>query len=429
MKKLNDTMDIQIYLKHGKLTKPFLTDDELKSELERVKNALLKEGKPAEIEDCLLAFVHEKIKMSEDQNFIKANKYSRTAGEIFKNGVSTGCTDFAYVFATLCRQLNIPTTLLQTAQKEWVNKYVNQLASDDPNKDYRMHHGHSFCECYIHGKWVLVDPTSCIIDWKYDSTMPIHLNDYKIDESMDYLPYFRGTDLKEKQTLKQFTNNEEIAVRLKFGKTFSYKNVVDQFHKIKNPEELKTFMDTILTYGYIDTDGVEHTATMRGIENHKVLSVEDILLYKYETCAEAAKLAKYWLSTNGYECKLFFERIKRHEHETGEYFNHSTHFYILFNDHKNGWCRFEQSSTDNAGITEYGTFDKAIKHVIEDVELTRQNQIDFNKGRDVDFDTYGIYQFDDIPNDWTYKIIDKKADELDSVLNEESKQIEKIKSA
>lgn len=414
MKALNKTSDLKTFLGIGALTKPFLSNDELNKQTSLVKERLLKEGKNADIEDCLLDFVRSNLQTTTNKRTIAAHQFSRTAKEIFESGEATGCTDYALVFATLCRQLNIPTTILETAQKEWVNKFINKMG------DCNMHYGHTFCECFLNDKWILVDPTFGKTDWHYDSSQPIKLIDYKIASSVSYLPYFRGLDMG-KLTIKLHNEMMDSAVKLLYGSTYDNKKVVEKFHQIKSPNELKSFMDNILTYGFMDHDNIEHLQTMHDLEKHRVLSVEEILYYKLETCAEAAKLAKYWFSTNGYECKLFFERIKRHEHETGEYFNHSTHFYILFNDPKLGWCRFEQSSTDDAGVTVFGDYDRAIKHVIDDVELTRQNQIDFNKDRDVDFDTYGIYQFEDIYDDDSYITINQKADEFESVLNQKTK--------
>ena len=419
MEKLNKTTDLKRFLESGKLTQEFFNVEKLKKELEKISKKREEQNLDSDIEQCLLEFVHQNLTLCEDKDFVINNQFSRSAQEIFESKFATGCTDFAYVFASLARQMGIPTTILQTAQKEWTNKLINNIG------DFKKHYGHTFCECFVNGKWILVDPTTKNIDWKYDESNSFKIRtEWKVGASKTFLPYFRGLDLEKRMNLNEFLIKENEIVKEQFSQIYDTEVVKKRFEQVNTPEMLKDFMDEILSYGYIDTQNIEHTETMHGVENHRVLSIEEIFNYKYETCAEAAKFAKYWFVKNGYECKLFFERIKRREHETDKYFNHSTHFYILFKDKKKGWCRFEQSSGDlKTGVLSLGDYSTALKHIVEDVEITRQNQIDYNKDRDVDFDTYGIYEFKDIKDGWTYRNINKTADKSVNILNEQHLQI------
>lgn len=412
--KINKTTDVNKFLEQGELTQQFLDANDLKNKLETISKQRKEKNEDGDVLLSLLDFVHQNLEYCEDKNFVVNNQFSRTAKEIFDSRLATGCTDYAYVFACLARQIGIPTTILQTSQKEWTNKFINNLG------DTKMHYGHTFCECFVNRKWILVDPTTKNIDWEYDKNNSFKIRtEWKVGNSKTFLPYFRGLDLEKRMSLNEFLLTENKIVKEQFSEVYNTEIVKKRFEQINTPEELKDFMDEILTYGYVDTQNVEHTETMHGVENHRVLSVDEIFKHKYETCAEAAKLAKYWFDKNGYECKLFFERIKRHERETDEYFNHSTHFYILFEDNKKGWCRFEQSSGElKTGVLVFGKYSTALNHIIEDVEITRKNQIDYNKDKDVDFDVYGIYEFKDIKDGWTYKSIDAAADKSINILNE-----------
>ena len=153
MEKLNTTTDTQKYLKPGKLTQNFLDENLLKEKVYMDYLAKIKQGKNVTKLDCLIAWIKHNIKTEkQDAEFVRTNKFQRTAKQIWESGKSTGCTDYAIVFCTLARQLGFPSTLLHTAQLEWLQKFKN-------DKNINYHSGHSFCECFYNGKWVLVDPT------------------------------------------------------------------------------------------------------------------------------------------------------------------------------------------------------------------------------------------------------------------------------
>lgn len=67
-------------------------------------------------------------------------------------------------------------------------------------KDCDRHFGHSFCECYFNGEWVLVDPTSKHIERSYNSKK-IKLS-HPVGDKNVFVPYFRGLDLGKRQDTK-----------------------------------------------------------------------------------------------------------------------------------------------------------------------------------------------------------------------------------
>ena len=181
------------YLDSGILTEPFMNIDELNKLLKAEEQKRINSNKEPDIIKSLMDLVHYNITYSKEKN-IQNQKFKRTAKEIWESKFTSGCTDTAIVFATLARQLKIPTTILHTAQQEWVNKLKT-------GQDSFHHYGHSFCECFYQNKWILVDPTAGMITEDYNSEK-IVLN-YKLGISNTFLPYFRGLDIGRKMTARE----------------------------------------------------------------------------------------------------------------------------------------------------------------------------------------------------------------------------------
>lgn len=192
--------DSNKYLESGSLTEPFL---DVKFIMSKVN--IDKETYPdANMIESLMRWINYKVPFTSDMELKNKYKFKRTAKEIWEDGFCTGCTDRAMVFATFARQLNIPTTLLHTAEMSWVKKCKN---GENP----AIYSGHSFCECYFEGKWILVDTTFRKIEFDYDCNK-IHLS-YQVSNSNDFISYFRGLDLGKRQTMKE--HNDEMDIMCK----------------------------------------------------------------------------------------------------------------------------------------------------------------------------------------------------------------------
>lgn len=408
IKPLNNNSDVALYLKSDKATKPFLSEKKLKEKLNKIKEKRESENKDTDTIECLVDFVFNELKLSTDKDFLSKQKFNRTAKEIYESGFFTGCTDKALLFATFAKQLGISTTVLHTVQKEWANKFINNLG------DTKMHYGHTFCECFVNDKWILIDPTFGKIMWKYKQGAVITLPEYKVSNSCTYLPYTRNLDLSLINTQKQFIENEDIMVKALYSNFLGTKNVVKRYYEAKTPEDLLLFMNEILTYGFLDADGVEHIATMKEIEKHRTLSIEEIFDYKYETCCEAAKLAKHWFLSNDMDCKLFFSRVKAVDNETGNVNYPDLHFLILFKDKEKGWCRFEQSSAKNRGLYVFNDYENAInflKKAVEDEKTSLSNLEKYQNSKI----SGELYYFDDVPD--SYKEVFDKAFNKENLMN------------
>ena len=195
---LNKFEDVEKYKNHGALTQPFLDKDFI---YDKVIIDLKHKQKDLNSEYFLVSlflWINHEVKYSQEKEIQKLN-FMRTAQEIWESKKASGCTDYAILYATFARTLGVPTTLLHTAEYDWLQRLKN-------GEDSWMHFGHTFCECYFDGNWVLVDPTCKYITRTYN---PEKLElPYKIAGKSVYIPYFRGLDLGEKQNIE--THNKKM---------------------------------------------------------------------------------------------------------------------------------------------------------------------------------------------------------------------------
>ena len=193
MKKLNKTTDIERYLKNGALTEPFLDTESIKENVFRdykKKNGKIEGYTPLH---SLFNWIDHCTKFG-DKEFNAKNRFQRTAQEIWESQTTTACSDYAILFATFARQLGYPTTFLHTAEEGWLKRLKN-------NGEYNHHCGHSFCEVFYEGKWVLVDPTFRKIETDYNPSRLIL--SYKVGQGNIYIPYQRDLDLGVRQSTKE----------------------------------------------------------------------------------------------------------------------------------------------------------------------------------------------------------------------------------
>lgn len=185
MEKLNLTTDVKLYLEHGEVLAPFLSDELIEEKVMMDFNAKNKSGVKVTKLDSLMAYIDHKIMFSKDRDFKSENKFNRTAKQIWESGKSTGCSDYAILFTVFARQLGYATTLLHTAEEGWLKNLLN-------NEEFSVYSGHFFCECFFDGKWVLVDPTNRRVLVDYDCNK-IKLN-YLVHKSDVFYPYLREKD-------------------------------------------------------------------------------------------------------------------------------------------------------------------------------------------------------------------------------------------
>lgn len=184
--------DKEKYLQAGALTKPFLDKEYVLEMVLRDYQRKREQGKDVTKLESLYNWIAFKMKGG-DPEFKKKYRFQRDAKQIWESGLITGCSDYAMLFATFARQLGYPTTFLHTATLGWLKNFQSGIEQD-------KHLGHSFCECFYEGKWVLVDPTYRHIVFDYDQKKIVL--PYPTSEGNVFVPYFRGLDLGKKQTLQ-----------------------------------------------------------------------------------------------------------------------------------------------------------------------------------------------------------------------------------
>ena len=191
MEKLS-TDRINEYLNFGNLSQPFIEKSVLENMVQQEKQNMIKAGKSPNIIKCLMKIVNDNIRYSSDQS-IQCQKFGRTVKEIWESKLSSGCTDTATVFASIARVFGIPTTILHTAQFEWLENLKNRN-----NKGVQ---GHTFCECFYENEWVLADVVARRITQNYDPNKIVL--DYDLGQSHTFVAYYRGLDLGQKMTTKE----------------------------------------------------------------------------------------------------------------------------------------------------------------------------------------------------------------------------------
>ena len=143
------------------------------------------------------------------------------------------------------------------------------------------------------------------------------------------------------------------------------KNSVDEiakledFEKIKNPEDLLSFMKDNISYGFVGKDDAEvYTYDDEFNENmsksYKLQTPEELLESKHGVCWDQVELERHWFSKNGYDYKTFFAWFAKEEKN-----NLPTHTFLAYNkDDK--WYWFENSFEAERGIHEYDSLDELI---------------------------------------------------------------------
>ena len=182
------------FLKDGPMTAQFLNDPNLDRSMARAKT----DGDKIKI---LYRYIHTKKLfkhpvLMQDQ-FKNENRFSRNAEEIWNGKGFTGCTDYALVFASIARKYGIPTTFLATAEAECAQSLKN-------GENVGLHRGHSFCECFVDGKWVLVDPIKATTENEYDPENIVLTGRHHVGGRKNFIAYDRSLDTERRQTTKEY---------------------------------------------------------------------------------------------------------------------------------------------------------------------------------------------------------------------------------
>ena len=149
-----------------------------------------------------------------------------------------------------------------------------------------------------------------------------------------------------------------------------------KYEKLKTPEELLTFMDQNIVFGFIGKNGKKYTNMFTKAWEEDwyseciVQSGEEVLKTRIGTCWDQVELERLWFKTNDYEFKTIFIWFEMNEEN-----DLPTHTFLVYKS-DNKYCWFEHSFEDNKGIHEFDTFEKVI-------ECVKQKQLEaaINSGK------------------------------------------------
>lgn len=157
------------------------------------------------------------------------------------------------------------------------------------------------------------------------------------------------------------------------------------FEKIKNPEELLTFMDKNIYYGFVSKKTKKiytyaekkyndvfvsnkikkiHTYSEKKYNDlwskeYFLQSPKSLLKFKYGICWDYVELERYWFERNKYEIKTYLLIFNIKEKN-----NYPTHSFLTFKK-DNKWYWFENSWLELKGIHEYNF----LEELIEDIKI------------------------------------------------------------
>lgn len=171
------------------------------------------------------------------------------------------------------------------------------------------------------------------------------------------------------------------------------------FYEIKTPEELMTFMNINIEYGWVDKIGEKHLNNLRGFrENYRISSIDEMINTGLGTCIEQAKMIKDFFDRMSIENKLYCHR----SYETEENFNKEVrmHCFVLFN-YNGSWYHFEHSNRPKRGIHKY----ESVESAIEEITSGFEEHGDIRK----------LTEIDSIPDGLTFKEFNNFVNEFDNV--------------
>lgn len=164
-------------LKEGKQTK---ITELVKKETGKIK------GKGLDYLINVLKYIKRNYQFSRESRK-KYPQRTRTAEELIKSKIMTGCTDFAHLCLVLLRAKKIPALYVETFDKNWLEK---------PNEHIQ---GHIFVEAKIGKEKYILDPTAGDINFigRYKQ--------YKVmTKGIDYLTLFPNKEIYEKRVKEHF---------------------------------------------------------------------------------------------------------------------------------------------------------------------------------------------------------------------------------
>lgn len=145
----------------------------------------------------------------------------------------------------------------------------------------------------------------------------------------------------------------------------NYSNI-EEYYMLKNDSQLMDFMNSNITYGWIDTLNNLHLNNLVSFrKNYVISSVDQILKTKVGTCIEQAKLEKYFFDSIGLESKLYCHRSYESEDNINDEIK--MHCFLLFK-YNDKWYHFEHADSSKRGIHPYTNLREALNNICSGFE-------------------------------------------------------------
>ncbi|OGF24869.1 hypothetical protein A2331_03325 [Candidatus Falkowbacteria bacterium RIFOXYB2_FULL_34_18] len=183
---------------------------------------------------------------------------------------------------------------------------------------------------------------------------------------------------------------------------------LEEFKKIKNPEELLSFMKDNINYGFVGKNSKKIFTSNKdmdaGWDEYYLQSPRELLESKHGVCWDSTELERCWFLEHGYKPRVFFMMFEKEEGS-----DLPTHTFLTFN-HNNKWYWFEHSFGNYRGIHEYGSFED----LINDVKKKKYEEaVKKHKAKVEDWECLKYYEYENPrygsnPKEFVSNIIDNK---------------------
>ncbi|MEG0592049.1 MAG: NUDIX domain-containing protein [Coprobacillus sp.] len=141
------------------------------------------------------------------------------------------------------------------------------------------------------------------------------------------------------------------------------KQLMNSIEKIKTPDDIMSFMDKYIEYGWIDKNEDLHFYNMKGFRKlYKTISLDMILEYRIGVCIEQVYLMHYLFNKINIRNKMFCCRI----YEPNDFNDLNTdehmHCFILYYMNDKVY-HIEHPNGDRKGIYEYSSEQEAVSFI------------------------------------------------------------------
>ena len=147
-----------------------------------------------------------------------------------------------------------------------------------------------------------------------------------------------------------------------FDKKYNVEFVPRNYDEVKNIYDLLRFMDRNISVGYIDKRGQVHYDTYKNIHTqYKLARIYEIIDKKVGTCAEQAKLIKFFLDSRNIENKVFYcSSYNGTLNKDENYENIMCQHLLVFAKYKEKWNYIEQAYSTHQGIFQFNNLTDAL---------------------------------------------------------------------